>query len=98
MVSDTLKIGIIVVIVAIIGIVGIVFGSFFGYVLMFIQEEFNIITLPSSVYFMSRVPFLITADTFILIAVITFLLCILASIIPSYIASKIKPVNALRFD
>jgi lipoprotein-releasing system permease protein len=83
---------------SIIGIVGIGFGSFFGYLLMFIQEEFNIITLPSSVYFMSRVPFLITADTFILIAVITFLLCILASIIPSYIASKIKPVNALRFD
>jgi len=83
---------------SIIGVVGIGFGSFFGYLLMFIQEEFNIITLPSSVYFMSRVPFLITADTFILIAVITFLLCILASIIPSYIASKIKPVNALRFD
>lgn len=83
---------------SIIGVVGIGFGSFFGYLLMFIQEEFNIITLPSSVYFMSRVPFLITADTFILIALITFLLCILASIIPSYIASKIKPVNALRFD
>ena len=83
---------------SIIGVVGIVFGSFFGYLLMFIQEEFNIITLPSSVYFMSRVPFLITADTFIIIAVITFLLCILASIVPSYIASKIKPVNALRFD
>jgi lipoprotein-releasing system permease protein len=83
---------------SIIGVVGIIFGSFFGYLLMFIQEEFNIITLPSSVYFMSRVPFLITADTFIIIAVITFLLCILASIVPSYIASKIKPVNALRFD
>jgi len=47
---------------------------------------------------MSRVPFLITADTFAGIAVITFLLCILASVIPSFIASKIKPVNALRFD
>jgi len=83
---------------SIIGVVGIFLGSFFGYLLMFIQEKFNIITLPSSVYFMSRVPFLISADTFILIAIITFLLCILASIIPSYIASKIKPVNALRFD
>jgi lipoprotein-releasing system permease protein len=83
---------------SIIGVVGIVLGSFLGYLLMFIQEKFNIITLPSSVYFMSRVPFLISADTFILIALVTFLLCILASIIPSYIASKIKPVNALRFD
>jgi lipoprotein-releasing system permease protein len=83
---------------AILAIVGIAFGSVLGYLLMFIQDRFNIITLPSSVYFMSKVPFQITADTFIVIAVITFLLCILASLIPSYIASKIKPVNALRFS
>lgn len=83
---------------SIIGIVGIVLGSVFGYLLMFIQEKFDVITLPSSVYFMSRVPFLITADTFIVIAIVTFLLCILASLIPSFIASKIKPVNALRFS
>lgn len=83
---------------SIIGIAGIVLGSGLGYLLMFVQEMFDIITLPSSVYFMSRVPFLITADTFIGIAIITFLLCILASTIPSFIASKIKPVNALRFD
>jgi lipoprotein-releasing system permease protein len=83
---------------AILGIAGIIFGSIFGYLLMFIQGRFNIITLPSSVYFMSKVPFLITADTFVSIAIITFLLCILASLIPSYIASKIKPVNALRFS
>ena len=83
---------------SIIGFVGILFGSLLGFILMFIQEEFNIITLPSSVYFMSRVPFLITPETFLGIAIITFLLCLLASIIPSFIASKIKPVNALRFD
>ena len=83
---------------SIIGIAGILLGVVLGSVLMLIQQKFNIITLPSSVYFMSRVPFLIKADTYILIAMITFLLCILASIIPSFIASKIKPVNALRFD
>lgn len=82
---------------SIIGIVGITLGSLFGYLLMFIQEKFNLITLPSSIYFMSRVPFLITADTFIGIAIITFILCIVASLIPSFIASKIKPVTALRF-
>ena len=82
----------------IIGIAGIFCGSILGYVLMFIQIKFNIITLPSSVYFMSKVPFLITFDTFLIIAIITFLLCIIVSLIPSYIASRIKPVNALRFS
>ncbi|NWG28454.1 MAG: ABC transporter permease [Ignavibacteriaceae bacterium] len=83
---------------AILAIAGIISGSVLAYLLMFIQEKYNVITLPSSVYFMSKVPFLITADTFLWIAIITFLLCILASIIPSLIASRIKPVNALRFS
>ncbi|MCW8803789.1 MAG: ABC transporter permease [Ignavibacteriaceae bacterium] len=83
---------------AILGLAGIAIGSLLGYLLIFIQQKFDIITLPSSVYFMSEVPFLVTADTFIGISIITFLLCILASLIPSFIASKIKPVNALRFS
>ena len=83
---------------SIIGAAGIFLGVLLGSVLMMIQEKFNIITLPSSVYFMSRVPFLITADTYFLIVIITFLLCIIAATIPSFIASRIKPVNALRFD
>ena len=83
---------------AILGLAGIVIGSLLGYLLIFIQEQLNIITLPSSVYFMSKVPFLVTADTFIGISIITFILCIVASLVPSFIASKIKPVNALRFS
>ncbi len=83
---------------AILGLAGIILGSILGYLLIFIQEKFNIITLPSSVYFMSKVPFLVTADTFFGISIITMLLCIIASLVPSFIASKIKPVNALRFS
>lgn len=82
----------------ILGLTGIGFGSLLGYLLIFIQEKFNIITLPSSVYFMSEVPFLVTVDTFLGIAIITMMLCLIVSLIPSYIASKIKPVNALRFS
>jgi lipoprotein-releasing system permease protein len=83
---------------SILGLIGIILGCALGYVLMFIQLEFNIITLPSSVYFMSQVPFLIQVDTFLLISFITFILCIAASLVPSYIASRIQPVNALRFN
>ncbi len=79
------------------GLVGILTGNILAYVLMKIQLEFNIITLPSSIYFMSKVPLLILPDSFILISIVTILLCILASTIPSFIASKIKPISALRF-
>lgn len=81
----------------ILGIAGIVSGNILAYTLMSIQLEFNVITLPSSVYFMSQVPLLLTPGTFILVSVITILLCIIASIIPAFIASRIKPVSALRF-
>jgi len=82
---------------SILGLIGIILGCALGYVLMLIQLEFNIITLPSSVYFMSQVPFLIQMETFVLISIITFILCMVASLVPSYIASRIQPVNALRF-
>jgi len=82
----------------ILAIAGIIIGSILAALLMEIQLQFDIITLPSSVYFMSKVPILMTADIFLLVSSITFLLCITAAVIPSYIASKIRPVDSLRFS
>jgi lipoprotein-releasing system permease protein len=82
---------------ALLGFGGILLGNLLGFILMKIQIELDIIKIPSSVYFMSKVPFLIAYDTFILISVLTFALCIAASVIPSIIASRIKPITALRF-
>lgn len=81
-----------------VSIIGILFGNILAYTLMIMQLKYNIITLPSSVYFMSAVPIDIKIDTFLLISGITFLLSLAASFIPSFIASKIQPVNALRFE
>ncbi|NNG26111.1 MAG: ABC transporter permease, partial [Ignavibacteriaceae bacterium] len=81
----------------VLGIAGILLGNTLAIVLMEIQFKFNVITLPSSVYFMSTVPLLLSVDTFILVSVITFLLCITASVIPSLIASRIRPLASLRF-
>lgn len=79
------------------GLIGIISGNILAYLLLIIQQQYNIISLPSSVYFMSTVPILLSPFTFILISASTFLLCLIISIIPSYIASKILPVSALRF-
>ena len=76
---------------------GIILGNMLAALLMGIQLKFDIITLPSSVYFMSKVPILMTAEIFLLVSSITFLLCIIAAIIPSYVASRTKPLSAIRF-
>jgi lipoprotein-releasing system permease protein len=65
---------------------------------MTIQLKYNIITVPSSVYFVTKVPIILSLDIFVMISAVTFVLTILAAIIPSYFASKINPVTALRFE
>ena len=77
--------------------IGIFFGNLLAYALMSLQLKYNIISLPSSVYFTSTVPIILTSKIFIGVSAITLLLCLTASFIPSYIASKVKPISALRF-
>ncbi len=79
-------------------IVGIVSGNILAYLLMFFQQQYNIISLPSSVYFMSTVPIYFSTSIFLGVSALTLFLCIIASVIPSFVASKIKPVSTLRFN
>jgi lipoprotein-releasing system permease protein len=80
-----------------IAIAGILIGNLLSIILMQIQLKFDIINLPSSVYFMSKVPIEMTPQIFLIVSVFTILLCLTASIIPSIIASRIRPVETLRF-
>ncbi len=79
-------------------ITGIIIGNVIAFVLTYLQFKYKIISIPSSVYFMSNVPILISYHNFIGVSIITFLLCIAASFVPSYIASKVQPVSTLRFS
>jgi lipoprotein-releasing system permease protein len=91
-------IGIFVIQGIILAVAGIILGNALATLLIQIQLKFDVISLPSSVYFMSTVPILMKADTYLIVSVITFFLCIFASIIPSFIASRIRPVESLRFS
>ncbi|MEI7812156.1 MAG: ABC transporter permease [Ignavibacteria bacterium] len=79
-------------------VIGITLGNLTAYVLSMLQDKFEIVSLPESVYFMSKAPILIDWHNYLAVSFITFLLCIAAASIPSYIASKIKPVSTLRFE
>ncbi len=79
-------------------IIGIVIGNLLAYILTYLQLHYRLISIPSSVYMMSTVPILLSVNTFMLVSIITFVLCVLASVVPSFIASKINPINAIRFN
>jgi lipoprotein-releasing system permease protein len=79
-------------------IAGILIGNIIAFILTELQLRYKIISIPSSVYFMSSVPIFVSLQNFLTVSVITFALCIIASLMPSYIASKIQPVSTLRFN
>jgi lipoprotein-releasing system permease protein len=79
-------------------IVGIISGNVLAFSLMKLQLTYNIISLPSSVYFTSTVPIILRSEIFIFVSIVTLLLSIIASFVPSYIASRVKPITSLRFS
>ncbi len=79
-------------------LLGIIFGNVLALGLSWLQEEFKIISLPASIYFVSSVPVLINPLYYFIVTAVAFLLSFLASFIPSYIAAAIKPIQAIRFD
>jgi len=83
---------------SILSLIGIIIGNLLAYILAYLQLNYNFISIPSSVYLMSSIPIQLSPLIFIIVSFITFLLCIISSIIPSYIASKIDPVKTLRFN
>ncbi|MBL1212877.1 MAG: ABC transporter permease [Ignavibacteriae bacterium] len=78
--------------------IGIAFGNAAAFILSKLQKELEIISIPDSVYFISKVPISIEWEIYFIISAIAFTLCLLASIIPSLIASKISPISAIRFE
>jgi lipoprotein-releasing system permease protein len=81
-----------------IGICGALVGALVGYVLCEIEMRFRIIKLPEDVYYISSLPTKISLPDVVLIAVVTILLCLLSTLYPSYKATKIDPVETLRYE
>lgn len=82
----------------ILSLTGIALGNFLAFSLSVIQLNFNIISLPSDVYFLTEVPIDLNPLYYLMVSAIAFVICLLASWIPSRIAARVNPVTALRFD
>ena len=81
-----------------IGVFGALLGTLVGYGLLEVQTHFQIIKLPSDVYYISTLPMKIDHLDVLLIAAVTILLCLLSTLYPSYKASTIDPVETLRYE
>lgn len=81
----------------IIGITGIILGNILGLGLCFIELKYKLFSLPE-IYYLKSVPILIQPEYVILVSLITLILTFIATLIPSYLASRLDPVKSLRFS
>ncbi|MDP3744649.1 MAG: lipoprotein-releasing ABC transporter permease subunit [Methylotenera sp.] len=91
---------------ALIGVIGTVLGAFFGIlialnietIIPFIERLFQVQFLAKDVYYISDLPSDLVWSDVTTIVMTSFFLSLLATIYPSYKASKINPAEALRYE
>ena len=90
----------------IIGITGTVFGCIGGFtvvpnlneIVRFIESIFGITAFPSDVYYLDKLPSEIQYLDSFLIVVFSIAICFLASLYPAWRASRMDPVDGLRYE
>jgi len=82
----------------IIGIAGTVFGGSGGLALCWVLDHYRLIKIPADVYQVAYVPFVVLPRDFALVIVSAIVISFVATIYPSRQASRLDPVQALRFE
>lgn len=79
-------------------VIGLVIGNIIGLSLLFIQQQFGIITLDPTQYYVKVAPVHISIIYVLLINVALVVICYLIMLIPSYLTTKISPVKSIKFQ
>jgi lipoprotein-releasing system permease protein len=82
----------------IIGVVGTAIGGVLGLVLCYTFDRYRLIQIPIDVYQISYVPFVVEPLDFTTVIVAALIICFASTIYPSRQASRLDPVQALRFE
>ncbi len=90
----------------VIGFVGVIFGIVFGIlgalnvdvIVNFVERLFNFKFLPQDVYQISDLPSELRYSDVVSTVIVSFTLSVLATVYPSWRASKVNPAEALRYE
>ena len=81
-----------------IGVVGTAIGLVLGYVLSWIGGHYRLVSLSPEVYSIDYVPFAARALDGAVVAIVALAVSFVATIYPSWSASRILPAEALRYE
>ena len=81
---------------------GVLLGVLFSYniekIRSLLSELFNISLFPEEIYFLSKMPSEIDLNSILIITLCSLAITALVSIFPSYSASKLDPIKALKYE
>jgi len=81
-----------------IGVVGTAIGLLLGYALSWIGGHYRLVSLSPEVYSIDYVPFAARALDGVVVAIVALAVSFVATIYPSWSASRILPAEALRYE
>ena len=76
---------------------GVLLGLLLAFVLCFIIANTNIVQLPADIYYLTKVPVSLQFWDIFFVVLGSYLVCFLSALYPAYKASKINPVDAVRY-
>ena len=82
----------------VIGVVGTTVGASAGLLLCWVLDRYRLIHIPMDVYQVSYVPFVVLPLDFAVVVVSAVLICFVATLYPSRQASRLDPIQALRYE
>jgi lipoprotein-releasing system permease protein len=95
--SDRAVVGVFVIEGGLIGVLGAALGLFLGFMTCFAAEHFGIRMNPE-VYYIDRLPVHIDLTEFALTGIAAVLVCLAITVYPALLASRLRPVDALRYE
>ncbi|MCP4668595.1 MAG: lipoprotein-releasing ABC transporter permease subunit [Deltaproteobacteria bacterium] len=83
---------------SLVGLVGTVAGLLSGLGICHLLGKYKFIDLPPGVYYISKLPVLVEIRDVGFVALAALAICFLATLYPAWYASKLNPVEAIRYE